>query len=176
MFDRICRQYSGVAVRITRPRRLGFLAAWALCFAAGCFYIAFEEISWGQWIFKWGTPEFWMQVNDQQETNFHNISSWFDQKPKALVLIGILLGGIIFPLLERYTHIRLPERFRIIYPPITLIFVALCIAVIKLTDVIDDQFEDFYFWTRYSEIEEIYVYYYLCLYIAQLRGKIFTRI
>lgn len=157
-------------------RQSVFLCAWCVCFAAGCFYIAAEEISWGQWIFKWTTSEYWTSINDQQETNLHNISSWLDQKPKALVLIGILVGGIIFPLLEKYTKTRLPERFLIIYPPITLIFVALCIAAVKLGDVIDDQIEDFYFWARDSEIEEIFVYYYLLLYIVQLRGKIFARI
>ncbi|MCX7551500.1 hypothetical protein [Xanthomarina sp. F2636L] len=32
-----------------------------------------EEISWGQRIFGWSTPESLMEMNAQQETNFHNL-------------------------------------------------------------------------------------------------------
>jgi hypothetical protein len=36
-----------------------------------------EEISWGQRIFSWDTPQFLMEVNDQNETNIHNINKKF---------------------------------------------------------------------------------------------------
>jgi|GEM_PF-7054919 len=41
--------------------------------ACASFLIAMEELSWGQWIFKWGTPENLAKVNLQQETNIHNL-------------------------------------------------------------------------------------------------------
>ena len=31
-----------------------------------------EEISWGQRIIGWDTPDLWKQINAQHETNFHN--------------------------------------------------------------------------------------------------------
>jgi hypothetical protein len=38
------------------------------------FFICFgEEISWGQRIFGWSTPEGWSDLNAQSETNFHNL-------------------------------------------------------------------------------------------------------
>ncbi|WP_084417817.1 hypothetical protein [Henriciella litoralis] len=38
-----------------------------------CFFVAGEEISWGQWIFHWETPEAMAAVNLQHETNLHNL-------------------------------------------------------------------------------------------------------
>ncbi len=40
--------------------------------ALGSLYIAGEEMSWGQHFFHWNTPEYWAEVNRQQETNLHN--------------------------------------------------------------------------------------------------------
>lgn len=47
---------------------------WALVLAGlAAFIIAGEELSWGQWIFHWSTPEPIAAVNLQQETNLHNL-------------------------------------------------------------------------------------------------------
>ncbi len=37
------------------------------------FIVAMEEISWGQNIFGWGTPEALAEINYQNETNMHNL-------------------------------------------------------------------------------------------------------
>lgn len=37
------------------------------------FVCAGEEISWGQRIFGWDTPEAWQELNAQKETNLHNL-------------------------------------------------------------------------------------------------------
>ena len=49
------------------------LIACALVFLVG----AGEEISWGQRIFGWDTPDALGEVNQQNETNFHNMNSGF---------------------------------------------------------------------------------------------------
>ena len=41
--------------------------------ALAAFFVAGEEISWGQRIFGWGTPEALDEINHQGETNVHNI-------------------------------------------------------------------------------------------------------
>ena len=47
---------------------------WPLVLAGlACFAIAGEELSWGQWIFHWETPDALAQVNLQNETNLHNL-------------------------------------------------------------------------------------------------------
>ena len=46
-----------------------FSAGWRWCFAAG------EEISWGQRIFGFATPDFLMHLNEQKEFTVHNIAN-----------------------------------------------------------------------------------------------------
>ena len=84
-----------------RIRSSGLLMAWLVAHGAGALYFAGEEISWGQHLFAWETGEWFRQVNDQNETNLHNISSWLDQKPRSLLLLWILLAGALWPLVER---------------------------------------------------------------------------
>lgn len=72
---------------------------WFLLLGLGCIYFAGEELSWGQHLFGWTTPEAIRLLNDQGETNLHNMSSWLDQKPRALLKAFVLLGGVIVPLL-----------------------------------------------------------------------------
>ncbi len=45
-----------------------------LVFSLGCAFIGLEEISWGQHIFKWASPELFSNINLQKETNFHNLA------------------------------------------------------------------------------------------------------
>lgn len=52
----------------------------ALALAALFFFAAAEEISWGQRVFGWGTPEALREANHQDETNLHNLGiSGFDE-------------------------------------------------------------------------------------------------
>ena len=57
-----------LAFRVTGVERAIFAFV-----ALGCFFVAGEELSWGQWIFGWGTPEALAAVNLQNETNAHNL-------------------------------------------------------------------------------------------------------
>jgi hypothetical protein len=45
-----------------------------LWLAALLFVCAGEEMSWGQRVFGWGTPEKWSAMNAQAETNLHNLA------------------------------------------------------------------------------------------------------
>jgi hypothetical protein len=46
---------------------------WGL-FGLACALVAMEEVSWGQILFDWGTPEFFDVHNSQNETNLHNLA------------------------------------------------------------------------------------------------------
>lgn len=70
---------------------------WLLLWTLACIYFAGEECSWGQWYLGYETPEALAEVNDQNEANLHNISSWLDQKPRAAVETFIILAGLILP-------------------------------------------------------------------------------
>ncbi len=54
-------------------RSKGFDRVVFILAALGCFLVAGEELSWGQWIFGWSTPEALAAVNLQNETNAHNL-------------------------------------------------------------------------------------------------------
>ena len=66
----------------------------------GLFYIvcAGEEISWGQRVFGWETSEAFAAINEQQETNLHNIDK-LPIHPKDVVSWWMKLFGIGFPII-----------------------------------------------------------------------------
>ena len=91
-----------IAVRL---RRAGSWT-WALLYgvlALGLFWVAAEEISWGQRVFHWHTPAWLEARNQQQEINLHNLpevrhltDTWFIRG--VMLIIGLsslswLLGG-----------------------------------------------------------------------------------
>lgn len=80
------------------------LAILFLLLAIGCFFVAGEEISWGQRIFHIATPERLAEKNIQGELTVHNIGVLFALVYRAYMLIG-LLGSttwIFFKLLKKY--------------------------------------------------------------------------
>ncbi len=82
------------------------LAIWFGLFALGCLYFGGEEASWGQHWFGWGTPDAWQDINNQGETNLHNMAGsaggLLDQLPRNLLTLAILIGGAIMPLWRRF--------------------------------------------------------------------------
>ena len=140
--------------------------------AFSCLIVAIEEMSWGQTIFKWGTPEEWAEVNNQRETNLHNTSKWLNQKPRFILEIGILFGGIILPLLKEYKPLWLPKRFEIIYAPQELFVTAIIALFVKLTDKIGKSYLDFDFFTRPSEVGELYLFYFVLFYLITMKRRL----
>lgn len=94
---------AGIAIlRHNRDRFPLWLAGWLLGWILACMYFAGEEASWGQHYFRWAAPETLRGLNDQHETNLHNIGTWFDQKPRALVELWIVFAGLLVPLIQRF--------------------------------------------------------------------------
>lgn len=58
--------------------------------ALGCFFVAGEEISWGQRIFNIETPQQLAEKNMQQELTVHNIGVLFSLVYRAYMFIGLL--------------------------------------------------------------------------------------
>jgi hypothetical protein len=121
--------------RANRLRLSGSLKAWLFILIIGAAYFALEEISYGQHMFGWGTAEAWKELNDQDETNLHNVHSLFDQVPRALLSLGILIGGIIMPLYRRFRDIRLDQssRFYWQWPTIDCVTIGLLVILIRPT-------------------------------------------
>lgn len=152
-----------------------WLMAWVALSAVCCLYVAGEEISWGQHILKWNTPDYWNTLNDQGETNFHNTTSWLDQKPRLLLSIGVYVGGIIIPLLLMYRQSILNKfnlmRFSSIFPTKDFILVGALCLVIKIFDKLADVM-DFQLFARNAESEEMYLFYFVLLYVILMKKRL----
>jgi hypothetical protein len=102
-----------VAVRLLKNKRraLGWLN---VLLSAGLLFVAIEEISWGQRVFGWESPDFFMEFNRQEETNVHNL------RPVRIVehYIFILIGAY-----GCFAHLLLPRSVKDRYSS-TLAFVA----------------------------------------------------
>lgn len=62
-----------LSARISNKKKLGRkIVLPQLLLGLFCFFFSMEEISWGQRIFGWGTPDWMGSINSQNETNIHN--------------------------------------------------------------------------------------------------------
>ncbi|MEX2578866.1 MAG: hypothetical protein WD342_07390 [Verrucomicrobiales bacterium] len=101
---------SGIAVLWRYRHLLSFRPRlWILIWTLGCVYFAGEEISWGQWAFGWSTPEPIADLNKQEETNLHNMSSWLNEKPRALVEAWVVFSGLFVPIARGFGRLRFPD-------------------------------------------------------------------
>ncbi len=136
-----------------------------------CIYVAGEEVSWGQHFFNWDTPQGWNNINDQQETNLHNTSSWLDQKPRLILMFGIVIGTLIIRPLVLNNSIKLPEKLKILLPVKEFSFLAALIIgthlLEKLLDILNIDF-----FVRYSEVQEIMLFYFVLIYLVNLYRKL----
>lgn len=160
-----------INLRRVNRRKQRWLSAWFGVALLGCIYVTGEEISWGQHLLGWGTPEYWQAINDQRETNLHNVSSWLDQKPRLLMEIGVILGGLILPALLRRTPEAFPHWLKIIAPPATLGITAAAFLFVKIFDKIGD-YSNFRLFGRPSEITEFYIFYFIVLYLWAMHRRL----
>lgn len=113
------------------------------------FFIAFgEEISWGQRILGLETPESLEGINDQGETNLHNLST---SKANQLFQVFWLVMGVLVPLASLYEPVRrrLVRLLPILPVSLALVFIVNQI-VIKAADEIFETQPSLYDGTKYS--------------------------
>ncbi len=142
-----------------------------LVFGLGNFYIAGEEHSWGQHFFNWNTPAYWSDINRQAETNLHNVSHWFNHRPRLVLEIGIAIGGILIPLIQSRVGLFRQPLLALLTPPVQLTVVAVVALVVKVInhlwkgDVVGTELL-----IRPSEALETFIYLFL-LYYAIVLGR-----
>ena len=136
-----------------------------------CLYVTGEEISWGQHFLEWNTPDYWHRINDQQETNLHNTSSWFDQKPRLILMLGIVFGTLILPTVVSKNILKLPDILKTLIPEKSFSIIAFLIIGTHLLEKILS-FLDIDFFARYSEVQEIMLFYFVLLYLINLYHKL----
>ena len=149
------------------------LAAWVGAAALATLYIAGEEASWGQHFFAWETPAFWAAINDQGETNLHNVSSWLDQKPRVLLEAGVILGGIVIPLAALWGPRirRLPGA--VVLPPLQCLPAAALAEFARLSErILEPQGHQVYPFHRPSEVQELFFYVFILLYLITVYRRV----
>lgn len=157
-----------------RADRLVF--AWILLALAGNIYLAGEEASWGQHVGGWLTPDFWQGLNDQGETNLHNTSSWLDQKPRTLLEIGIIVGGIIIPLLALKDPRIRSGRFAIFLPPLACLPIGVLAEFSRVWErLYKNDIIDFEVFVRASELQEFYFALFIFVYLLVFRQRLAAR-
>ena len=65
-----------------------------------------------------------------------------------------------------------PQRFTIIYPPAFLSVTAVFCLGVQAVDKIDEAMTSLIIFTRSSEIQELYMFYFVLLYLIVLKGRI----
>lgn len=95
----------------------------AFWFLAGiglfCFFVAGEELSWGQRLLGWRAPEYFLIHNFEQEVNLHNVVG---KQSQNYLLVFLIMGyGMVAPLLATTeTGGRFARQYGIVTPPVEL--------------------------------------------------------
>ena len=107
-------------------------------YLAGISYYFFEEISWGQHFFGWNTPTFFLDLNQQDETNLHNISNLFNELPRLFLTLWCIFPLIFSKIIRKVDFDRNIKLFLI--PNKNLKKISLLIIFFYLPDFIVDKF------------------------------------
>jgi hypothetical protein len=140
----------------------------------GSIYALGEEISWGQHYIGWGTPEWLVDLNVQNETNLHNVHDLFGVVPKMFLEWTIYICGIFLTLYFRknnsiFNH-RTDWKYWIL--PSFIIFPSAILALLfRIADRIETWFRlDFNF--APGEIHECLLLYVILLYMLSLHKRL----
>ena len=154
---------------IRRLELSAFLKGWLLLLILGAAYFALEEISYGQHMFGWGTTDSWKELNDQDETNLHNVHALFDQVLRALLTLGILVGGVVLPLYRHFRKIQLDEsnRFYWQWPTLDCVSIGLLVILIRPIQMVHDSDV-----ISTGESKEMFVALFILLYGVSLHSRL----
>ncbi len=109
----------------------------------GLAYITIEEISWGQHLIKFNSPDLFLDegsifYNKQGEFNFHNTSNLFNEIPRALILLWCTLS---IPIIKLINEKNKSDLILFIKPNDKLLNLGLLILFLSLPDLIINKLE-----------------------------------
>jgi len=88
-----------VAAVLVAGRTRGLERALWILFGVACLAAAGEEISWGERLFDYGTPDVFLDSDKQEETALHNLSRL--ESPTRLAIIAVSVAGAVAPWFTR---------------------------------------------------------------------------
>ncbi|NUS35717.1 MAG: hypothetical protein HOQ04_04525 [Pseudarthrobacter sp.] len=151
-----------VTVRLYGRGQKGMAALYAVV-SVGVVFLAGEEISWGQRIFGWHTPEAMEAMNRQDETNVHNIRGVQELVPLAMLVAS--LYGACAPLAAA----RFGKRWKalaskpLLIPPLCLVPAFLLPAAYRLFRLLIWP-EPTFVISEYGEVLELSLYFGLAMF------------
>ena len=178
---------SGILAGLMALQKVGklptrWLTGWLILAIVGSIYFCGEEASWGQHWLGWETPQAMSNLNDQDETNLHNTSSWLDQKPRLLLELGILVGGLLYPsylwLRQRTWPSDPADVHYWVWPDRQL----LPTALLAITVGLPQRLENLFGWPvpypldiRASETQELYFALFISLYLCSFQKRLYAK-
>ena len=135
-----------LAVRLRRDGQPTLIWVFFALFAIGLFFVAMEEISWGQWLFFWNTPEGWKEVNRQGETNLHNLPGLFGRS--EWMRLAFAAGGLVGVLAARRPALKT------LATPAALTGFFVVMTAYILGDLVDDLFDAPWVISTFSTMSE----------------------
>jgi len=130
-------------------------------------YFFLEEISWGQHYIKWETNDFFMKLNNQGETNIHNISNLFDQLPRGILTLWCGFSFLIVRFIQSLSLEKIYLKF--ILPSTQLINISIILLLFLLPDLVVDKFNlhpgysNFTYTINSAEIYDFFTFNYIRL-------------
>ncbi len=154
-------------------RRRPLVLAVTVLAALACLFIGGEEVSWGQHIFFWQDPNLVTAVNDEGELSLHNMNKGFERTPRALLEIGVFVGGLLVPLLCAYAPRLRQSRMSLFLPAAALVPTALFAALFKGGDLLAKyHLAAVGLAARPSEVTEFYLYFFMLAYLIVFDRRI----
>jgi len=124
-----------ISLRKDHPQRWFFVLL-----AVASFYVFMEEISWGQRIIGFDTPDFFHKNSYQDEANIHNlltgpVDSWSKELLTYFIAMGLIAYGVIFPIALQVKFkpaLWLVQRRIAAAPPLSLIPAFVFAAILEI--------------------------------------------
>jgi heme/copper-type cytochrome/quinol oxidase subunit 3 len=122
----------------------------------GLFFIIGEEVSWGQRIFGWSTPESMKVINKQDETNIHNIHGVGTTFKWLHLLVGAYGTFLPLILMRSKKLARFRDELSMLVPHYTLIPFFAIPFVWRFYRNVFEAPKDYYFAiSEFSEVVEV---------------------
>jgi hypothetical protein len=146
---------------------------WLLVFSVAALFFAGEDLNWGQYYFGWDSPEYFQTHNREHETNLHNMSTWFNQKPRIVAELWLLVAGLLVPLGWKLPQ-KIAARFVpvLLWPDKRLVFAALLAGLAKINSALEEGGVGWLATVRWSEVIEFLLAYSMLLYALMLLERV----